>query len=261
MEHSQLHKALTEIEGQIGKSYLPRGMKIATCPIHGNYLAHYSQANASCPQCATVLASSAANGDDASSMYHEIDMRQDAMQAQKMATAVENALGIMERSMPTPSIHKSKMVDSDHMPKKKKNPNDMPKEQHETVDDDGAKDRDLTDHHGLKRGKKKPKDMPKDKDGSLKSLAPDIAKARDKKEWAEVKKDKKAKYGKEIYADKEHDSYPLTKDGKPSEERTMAAWRYINETKDAKEYSASKVSSMKAKIRRFAKEHFGKELK
>ncbi|MFX4302995.1 SNF2-related protein [Alicyclobacillus tolerans] len=85
---------------------------------------------------------------------------------------------------------------------------------------------------------------------------------RDKKQWSEVKREKKDKYSsKEIFADPKHDSYPLTKYGKPSRERTLAAWRYINTRRDGDEYSKAERNRIKLRIRKFAKRHFNLDLK
>lgn len=72
---------------------------------------------------------------------------------------------------------------------------------------------------------------------------------------AASKEDHESEYGSnETYAEPGRHAYPLTKDGKPSRERTMAAWRYANMPRNG-------VSgSVKATIRRFAKEHFDLDL-
>ncbi len=85
---------------------------------------------------------------------------------------------------------------------------------------------------------------------------------RTKSEWRQVKRTKRDEYGThETFADTKHDSYPLTKGGKPSRERTLAAWRYINVEHDEEEYSDTERERIKAKIRKFAKDHFGLDLK
>lgn len=82
------------------------------------------------------------------------------------------------------------------------------------------------------------------------------------KEWRDVKRSKVDKYGThETFADPRHDSYPLTKGGKPSRERTLAAWRYIHVKKDGDEYSKEERKRIKDRIRRFAKKHFDLDLK
>jgi hypothetical protein len=61
---------------------------------------------------------------------------------------------------------------------------------------------------------------------------------------------------KKQYADPANFKYPLD-----SEAHVMAAWKYINMPRNQKMYSPSKVSSMKARIRKIAKEKYGKTLK
>jgi len=85
---------------------------------------------------------------------------------------------------------------------------------------------------------------------------------RTKSEWRQVNRTKRDEYGThETFADTKHDSYPLTKGGKPSRERTLAAWRYINTCHDGDEYSQEERKRIKSKIRKFAKDHFGLDLK
>lgn len=88
-----------------------------------------------------------------------------------------------------------------------------------------------------------------------------LLKSRTKSEWQSVKRDKAGEYGNdETFADEKHDSYPLTKDGKPSRERTIAAWDYIHTRKDGDEYTAEERARIESHIRAFAKKHFGEEL-
>ncbi|WP_304459064.1 DUF6582 domain-containing protein [Alicyclobacillus sendaiensis] len=88
-----------------------------------------------------------------------------------------------------------------------------------------------------------------------------IEKSRSPKQWREVKRRKREEYGTgETFADPAHNSYPLTKNGKPSRERTLAAWRYINQEKNASKYSEEQLRRVKARIKRFAKQHFDLEL-
>ncbi len=92
--------------------------------------------------------------------------------------------------------------------------------------------------------------------------APSVKKSvRTIQEWHQIKDSKRDKYGtKETFADAAHDSYPLTKNGKPSRERTLAAWRYINTRKDGDEYTPIKRKQIKSRIRAFAKRHFDMDL-
>lgn len=187
--------ALDEVLRQIGDQYLPRGMRIHNCPIHGAFLAHYTQENPTCPECGYIQAEDTSpnpsgNAVDTNTLEYEIDLNQDAMRAERMKDAIENLLGITRSVSDT-----------------------------------------------------------------------DLNKARSKSEWKEVTKRKESKYGDdEVFADPQHNSYPLTKNGKPSRERVLAAWRYINQRRNAGEYSSAKVARIKAKIKRFAKEHFDMDL-
>ncbi len=87
-----------------------------------------------------------------------------------------------------------------------------------------------------------------------------VQKAYSKEQRHEVRRDKAQRYGKEVFAVPRLDSYPLTKDGEPDEERTMAAWRYIHTEKDESKLPAAEAAKAKSRIRAFAKKHFGKEL-
>ncbi len=83
---------------------------------------------------------------------------------------------------------------------------------------------------------------------------------RTKPAWSEVKRRKEAEYGKEVYADPAHNSYPLTVGGKPSRKETMAAWDYINQRRNAAKYAPEELERVKGRIRRFAKHHFDEDL-
>ncbi|MCL6442536.1 MAG: hypothetical protein K6T83_03595 [Alicyclobacillus sp.] len=88
-----------------------------------------------------------------------------------------------------------------------------------------------------------------------------LHKARSPEEWKKIKRRKKAKYGsKETFADPYHSSYPLTLNGKPSWRRTRAAWGYINQERNAEQYTPEQLAHVKSRIRSFAKKHFGKRL-
>lgn len=85
--------------------------------------------------------------------------------------------------------------------------------------------------------------------------------AYDKKEREEVKQKKTEKYGKgEVFAVPALRSYPLTKDGKPNEERTMAAWKYLHQSRNEHKLTGEEFRTAESRIRSFAKKHFGKEL-
>jgi hypothetical protein len=83
---------------------------------------------------------------------------------------------------------------------------------------------------------------------------------RTKSEWSQVKRRKESEYGKEVYADPAHDSYPLTVGGKPSRKETMAAWRYLHVAENRAKYSDEAYRHVASRIRSFAKKHFDEEL-
>ncbi len=67
-------------------------------------------------------------------------------------------------------------------------------------------------------------------------------------------------YGDETYADPGYQAdgkkrYPVTKDGKPSEERIRAAWTYISKPANCAKYSGGDCGKVKAKIVSAWKEH------
>ena len=72
---SNLHKALSEVVGQIGERYLPRGMKLYDCHIHGLFLAHYTTPadKVICPICA--IPTQNGNGTTATQIEHYIDLK------------------------------------------------------------------------------------------------------------------------------------------------------------------------------------------
>lgn len=78
-EHTVLHKSIEAVLGQLGTEafnrYLPKGMRLHNCAVHGNYLAHYSSPadKLSCPTCS--IATTNGNGTTATAVQHYIDMR------------------------------------------------------------------------------------------------------------------------------------------------------------------------------------------
>ena len=84
--------------------------------------------------------------------------------------------------------------------------------------------------------------------------------AYDAGERREVRREKTQRYGKgETFAVPSLRSYPLTKNGRPSRERTMAAWRYMSMPKNAAKLG-DEVGAAKRRIRAFARRHFGERL-
>jgi hypothetical protein len=86
--------------------------------------------------------------------------------------------------------------------------------------------------------------------------APVMEEARSAEDWAKVKDKKESEYGgSETFADPAHHSYPLTKDGKPSQERVRAAWSYIHHPKNSAKYGDG-GAGVKKRIASFARKHF-----
>lgn len=85
--------------------------------------------------------------------------------------------------------------------------------------------------------------------------------AYNKEERKGVKQRKTEKYGKgEVFAVPALDSYPLTENKKPSEERTIAAWKYLHQGKNEHKLTGKELETAEKRIRHFAKYHFGKDL-
>lgn len=85
-----------------------------------------------------------------------------------------------------------------------------------------------------------------------------FAKARSAAAWRRVTQDKTAEYdARDVFADPDHRSYPLTQDGRPSRERTEAAWRYLHVKGNADRYRAGQRAAVAARIRAFARKHWG----
>lgn len=77
--------ALDEVVSQIGTRYLPKGMKANDCPIHGKFLAHYTDSSPICPTCNEVLTSTnQGNGESATATQFFIDLQQDQMHRERL---------------------------------------------------------------------------------------------------------------------------------------------------------------------------------
>lgn len=65
---------LDMVMSQIGpvSRYLPRGMEICQCEIHGSYLSHYKAKDKACPVCKESV--STGNGSTATQVEHYIDL-------------------------------------------------------------------------------------------------------------------------------------------------------------------------------------------
>ena len=80
-------------------------------------------------------------------------------------------------------------------------------------------------------------------------------------EKKEVNREKKDLYGThEVFAVPELHSYPLTKHGKPSRERVLAAWRYIHQGENASALGLGATRLAEKRIIAYAKTHFDLEL-
>ena len=84
-----------------------------------------------------------------------------------------------------------------------------------------------------------------------------VKKAYTAEQRKEVRRKKREEYGKgETFAVPGLDSYPLTKDGQPDEERVRAAWGYIHTAKDREKLGEERAKAAEKRIRAFAKKHF-----
>lgn len=74
---NNIQKAVDQIGELTVLRYLPKGMKLHDCPMHGKFLAHYKDENPLCPLC--NMDSGSGNGTTATDMQHYIEIR-DAVQ-------------------------------------------------------------------------------------------------------------------------------------------------------------------------------------
>lgn len=78
-----MQNSIQEVCDQIGieavERYMPRGMKICTCNMHGRFLVHYTQQAPECPSCKEVY-SGEGNGTTASEVELFIDLTQPSPQ-------------------------------------------------------------------------------------------------------------------------------------------------------------------------------------
>jgi len=70
---TNLQKSIDQIGLAAVQRYLPKGLKIHPCDIHGSFLSHYSDTNPICSLC--VSHNPAAEGTTASSIEHWIDLK------------------------------------------------------------------------------------------------------------------------------------------------------------------------------------------
>lgn len=74
-EKNDIQKAIDQI-GQEGVTrYLPRGMKLHNCEMHGLYLQHYKNQEPCCPICAMSPATTG-NGTTATEVEHYINLKE-----------------------------------------------------------------------------------------------------------------------------------------------------------------------------------------
>lgn len=71
-----------------------------------------------------------------------------------------------------------------------------------------------------------------------------------------MRRDKRDRYGDEVYAVPTMDSYPLTKDKRPNRERVQAAWDYIHVAANRAKLGETTARRATARIRAFAHRHF-----
>lgn len=73
MDKTGLQKAIDQLGLDAVQRYLPKGMKINNCDMHGSYLSHYTQDQPICPLCITH--NPAAEGTTATEVEHYLDIR------------------------------------------------------------------------------------------------------------------------------------------------------------------------------------------
>lgn len=72
-EKNAIQKSIDQIGLEATVRYLPKGMKLYPCDIHGHYLAHYTDRMALCPLC--IEHNPEAEGTTATQVEHFIDIR------------------------------------------------------------------------------------------------------------------------------------------------------------------------------------------
>jgi hypothetical protein len=73
MAKNELQKAIDHLGYDATVRYLPRGMRIDNCDVHGGFLTHYKAKEALCPLC--IKQDPAANGTTATEVEHFINIR------------------------------------------------------------------------------------------------------------------------------------------------------------------------------------------
>jgi hypothetical protein len=73
MDTNHIQKAIDQIGMDIVTRYLPKGMKLYPCDIHGYFLAHYTEDKPTCPLC--IKHDPVAEGTTATQVEHWIDIK------------------------------------------------------------------------------------------------------------------------------------------------------------------------------------------
>lgn len=83
VDKNEIQKAIDQI-GMVGVvRYLPKGMKLHNCEMHGMYLNHYSAKEPNCPICASSTSGCGGNGTTATEIEHLIDLKDKVQEAFK----------------------------------------------------------------------------------------------------------------------------------------------------------------------------------
>jgi hypothetical protein len=70
---NEIQKSIDQIGQETVARYLPRGMKLHPCDIHGYFLSHYKDSNPTCPLC--ISHDATADGTTATQVEHYINLR------------------------------------------------------------------------------------------------------------------------------------------------------------------------------------------
>lgn len=74
---NEIQKAIDQVGQDAIQRYLPKGMKLNPCAIHGHYLTHYTDSLAVCPLC---IKTGTGEGVTATQVEHWINLK-DSVQA------------------------------------------------------------------------------------------------------------------------------------------------------------------------------------
>lgn len=73
MESNAIQKSIDQIGLEAMVRYLPKGMKLHPCDMHGHFLTHYTNTEPLCPLC--IKHDPSAEGTTATQVEHWIDLR------------------------------------------------------------------------------------------------------------------------------------------------------------------------------------------